>query len=108
MTCLVINQGNGKVPRGTKKASEANIKQFIRDLDASPSYEFLQELEDGRHRYRLLFQNKIHILDMPALSLNRVRYTGQAGQKTFDFYCLPPTSILFGFACKYSIISWRG
>jgi len=71
---LVINLGTGNVQDGSREHSEKNIKAFIEDLGVDGvKYEFLKEESDGRHSYRLFKDDQEHVVDMPAIPLDKVR-----------------------------------
>ena len=81
----VINPGSGVVAEGSKEQSELNIKSFIEDLGVDAKYEFLEVLKDGRHDYRIWNDEYSHKINMPALSLDKVRYIQGTDQSIWDF-----------------------
>lgn len=82
---IVINPGAGDTIEGTVSQSEINIKQFIADLGVDATYEFIELCKNSRHSYRLHSGGKSHVIDIPALPLQDVRYIAEVRQNAWHF-----------------------
>lgn len=86
MGYVIADMGTGAVEEGSKEQSEINIKKFISDcFSHNPQlrfkYEFIEIEKNGRHTYELTNEDyRTYIVQMPAVSLEKVRFMGEEGQ----------------------------
>jgi len=87
---LVINPGSGPVPEASEANAAAAIRQFVddlRDAGLKAADSRRPDLDgDGRYGFALHLSNGRTVeIEMPGLSVERVRYLGEDGQNIWDF-----------------------
>jgi hypothetical protein len=101
---VVINPGSGPIDGGTAELAEENMRHLIADVEAGEAEAALRHLEeggyplgqwkfvpvepedygDGRFAFLIWRGNKCHLIQMPGLSLEKVRYVGEH-QNIWDY-----------------------
>lgn len=90
---VIINPGSGPVAGATRENAEANVRQLLVDADApNAEINFVKvgtiygtDKPDGRFEFDLSMDGHVCNVEMPGLSLERVRYLGQPDQNIWDF-----------------------
>lgn len=84
---VFINPGSGPVANATYANAEANIQHYLTDMGVQGlDYRLLDDTPDyGRYRFIIYRGTRCHIVDMPGLSLDQVRYVQQEHQNPWDF-----------------------
>lgn len=85
---IIINPGTGPVKDSTEENAIDNIGHFILDNKIEnvkwiriPQYDY----GEGRYAFLVWKDNTCHEIQMPGLSLEKVRYLGNEGQNIWDF-----------------------
>ena len=90
---IVVNPGSGPVEGATEEHAQANIRHFLTDCDDGERADRWRavryadgDLEgEGRYSFLLWRNNRCHLVAMPGLPLDQVRYIGEGDQRIGDF-----------------------
>lgn len=82
---VVINPGSGPVLGATSVQALANAEVFASEVDAIRVEGPLGTEGDGRWLFRLHRDNRSIEIEMPGLTLDRVRYIDRDNQNIWDF-----------------------
>jgi hypothetical protein len=85
---IVVNPGSGPVEGATEEHAWINIQHFIADCGDGWRAELRQGLnmvDGGRYSFLVWRGNRCHLVDMPGLPLDQVRYAGSEGQRAGDY-----------------------
>lgn len=114
MTTVVINPGTGPVANATEENAIENIKAFVRECEETSGCAGIQceraPENDGRGRFgfRLKRGTAEHEVEMPGLTLDRVRYVDDT-QKIWLFPRLyvDGSSWVWKFAVLDRKVNWE-
>ncbi len=88
MKGMIINPGTGKVGDATEQNAIENMKHYVADCEVCDlSFVRIPQKDYGEGRFAFLVWKgtRCHEIQMPGLSLDKVRYVGSEGQNIWNF-----------------------
>lgn len=85
---IVINPGTEPVAEATEEYAIENMRHFVTDCKQDGlRFVRVPELDYGEGRFAFLLWRgeRCHEIQMPGITLNAVRFTGDVGQSAWDF-----------------------
>lgn len=86
---ILLNPGTGEVPEATEEHAAANMSHLLTDC-LNKKLKFVRAAQDdmGAGRFAFLVYcpwTRYHLVQMPGLPLNKVRFTNEEGQNVWHF-----------------------
>lgn len=110
MPTIVINPGSGPVADATEENAIKNIEIFIKDCKVKGIiwHRLPENDEKGRFCFKLIGNEREHIVDMPGLPIEQVRYIDNKTQNIWHFPRLyvDGSSWVWKYAILDSINDW--
>lgn len=82
---VAINPGSGPVPNATSVQATANMKVFAEEVGAGSFDGPFGTDGDGRWKFKLWANNRFVDVEMPGISIEKVRYVDRVSQNIWEF-----------------------